>query len=314
MLLGQHRGGHQNGHLLAVQHRLHHRPQGHLRLAEAHVAAQKPVHGYGGLHIPLDFRDAAELIVGFGVGEVVFKFLLPGGIGGKGVAGLPLPGGIELDELVGHIPGGFSRLGFGLLPGVGAHFVQLYRGVVSAAADVFADKVKLGGGDIENVGALVGDFDIILHRAVHPNLLHGHIPSNAVLVMDHQVAGGQVREGSQLLPVGGAGFLGLCLGGLPDHKLALRENRQLQIGVLHAEGQVPLRQKDLAGSGHGGQGKGQKAAQALVPEHGLQQLRPPAGAAQHQTAEVQLLVVGQVRGGDLQITAVAGKLLGRQIQ
>ena len=39
MLLRQHRGGHQNGNLLAVQHRLHDRPQRHLRFAEAHISA-----------------------------------------------------------------------------------------------------------------------------------------------------------------------------------------------------------------------------------------------------------------------------------
>ena len=57
VLLGQHRGGYQNGGLLAVQNALHHRPQGHLRLAVAHIAAQQPVHGYGLFHIRLDLPD-----------------------------------------------------------------------------------------------------------------------------------------------------------------------------------------------------------------------------------------------------------------
>ena len=57
VLPGQHGGRHQNGRLLAVQHALHHRPQGHLRLAVAHVAAQQPVHGPGLFHILLDLRD-----------------------------------------------------------------------------------------------------------------------------------------------------------------------------------------------------------------------------------------------------------------
>ena len=63
VLLGQHGGGHQDGRLLAVQHALHHRPQGHLRLAVAHVAAEQPVHGHGLFHVPLDLRDAPELVV-----------------------------------------------------------------------------------------------------------------------------------------------------------------------------------------------------------------------------------------------------------
>ena len=57
VLLGQRRGGYQDGGLLAVQDALHHRPQGHLRLAEAHIAAQQPVHGHGFLHIGLDLPD-----------------------------------------------------------------------------------------------------------------------------------------------------------------------------------------------------------------------------------------------------------------
>ncbi len=138
MLLGKYRGGHQNGGLLAVHDGLHHRPEGDLRLAEAHVPAQQPIHGGGGLHVPLDIGNAAKLVVGFGVGEVVFKLSLPGSVGGKGEAGLTFPGGVQLDQLPGHVLGGFSRLGLGLLPGVGADFVQLDVAFLSAAANVFA--------------------------------------------------------------------------------------------------------------------------------------------------------------------------------
>ena len=94
VLLGKHRGGHQNGHLLAVHDRLHHGPQGDFCFAEAHVTAEQPVHGNGGLHILFDVRNAAQLVVGFGIGEVVLEFLLPGCIGGEGIAGLPFSGGV----------------------------------------------------------------------------------------------------------------------------------------------------------------------------------------------------------------------------
>ena len=57
MLLGQHRGGHQNGGLLAVHDALHGGPEGHLRLAVAHVAAQEAVHGHGLFHVGLDLPD-----------------------------------------------------------------------------------------------------------------------------------------------------------------------------------------------------------------------------------------------------------------
>ena len=88
----------------------------------------------------LDFRNTAELIVGFGVGEVVFKFRLPGGVGGKGKAGMVLAVGKELDQLTGHILGGFSGFCLGFLPGVGTNLIQSDGGIL-AAANVLADKV-----------------------------------------------------------------------------------------------------------------------------------------------------------------------------
>ena len=82
MLLGQDGGGDQNGHLLAVHNGFHNGTKGNLGLAEAYVAAQEPVHGDGRLHIILDLSDTAELIVSLGIGEIIFKLGLPGGIGG----------------------------------------------------------------------------------------------------------------------------------------------------------------------------------------------------------------------------------------
>ena len=313
MLLGQNCGGHQNGHLLAVQHGLHHCPQGHLRLAKAHIAAQQPVHGHRRLHIPLDLPNAPELVVGLGVGKVVFKLLLPGGIGGKRITTLALPGGIELDQLPGHILGRLPGPGLGLLPGVGADFVQLHRGVL-AAANVFADEVQLGGRDIQGVGALVGDLHIVLHYPVHPDLLHGFKPANAVLLMDHQIPRGQVRKGSQLLAVGGAGLGCLGLGRLPGHELALGEHREAHGGIFHAAGQVSLCQQDLPRLGQGPEGERQEAGQPPIRKHGLEQLRPAAGAAKNQGGKLQLLIMGQIRSGRLQIAAVARQLLGRKGQ
>ena len=150
MLLGQDRGGHQDGHLLAVQHSFHHRAQSHLCLTKAHIAAQQPVHGNGRFHVPLDLPNAPELVIGLRIGKVVLKFLLPGGVGGKRIAALTLPGGIELNERPGHIPGRLAGPGFGFLPCVRANFIQLHRSVL-AAADVLADEVQLGSGDIQGV-------------------------------------------------------------------------------------------------------------------------------------------------------------------
>ena len=51
VLPGQDGGGHQQRALLAVGDALEGGPQGHLGLAEAHVAAQQPVHGDRPLHV-----------------------------------------------------------------------------------------------------------------------------------------------------------------------------------------------------------------------------------------------------------------------
>ena len=77
VLLGQDGRRDQNRDLLAIQHALHGRAQRDLRLAEADVAAEQPVHRCGGFHVALDFVDAAQLVVRLGVFEALLKFLLP---------------------------------------------------------------------------------------------------------------------------------------------------------------------------------------------------------------------------------------------
>ena len=86
VLLGQQRGGHQHGHLLAVLHRLEGSPQRHLGLAEAHVAAHQPVHRVLGLHVALPVGDGHQLVGGLLEGEGVLQLALPGAVLGEGVA------------------------------------------------------------------------------------------------------------------------------------------------------------------------------------------------------------------------------------
>ena len=310
MLLGQHRGGHQNGDLLAVHHGFHGGPQGNLRFAEAHVTAEKPIHGGGGFHIPLDIGNAAKLIVGFRIGEIVFKFLLPGGIGGEGEALLPFPGGVKLNQLTGHILGGFSGFRFCFLPGVGADFVQPDVGIFTAASDIFADQIQLSGGNEQGIGALVGDLDIVLDGTVHPDLFHGNKPANAVIVMNHQIAGGQIGEGVQLLPVGGSFFRRPPFRFALGQELTLRQNSQLGIGIFHAEGKGAVGEENLPLFGHGIQRNTEESGQPLGAQHFLQQLRPAAGTAEYQGAEFHFLIVAQIADCGFQITAVAGQLLG----
>ena len=86
VLHGEHRGGHQDRHLLAVHDRLEGGAQGNLRLAVAHVAADQPVHGLGPLHVPLHVADGLELVGRLVVREGRLELLLPGRVGREGVA------------------------------------------------------------------------------------------------------------------------------------------------------------------------------------------------------------------------------------
>ena len=190
VLAGQHGGGHQDGGLLAVQHTLHHRPQGHLRFAVAHVAAQQPVHGAGGLHVFFNLPDGAQLVLRLVVGEVVLKLLLPGGVGGEGVARLALALGVELDEALCQVLHRLAGAGLGLFPIRAPQLGQLFGLRVVPRADIFGDGVQLGGGEVEHVRPGVGKLHVVLVHPVHRHLHHAHKPADAVVLVDDEVPGG----------------------------------------------------------------------------------------------------------------------------
>ena len=150
VLPGQDGGGHQNGALLGVRDALEGRPQSHLGFAKAHVTAEKPVHRGLTLHVPLDFLDAPELVLGFVKGEVGLEIPLPLGVLGEGVALGLHPLGIEPDELLGHIPHRGAHPGFGFLPLGAPQAVQPHIGVLPGA-DVLGDQIQLGHRHIEHV-------------------------------------------------------------------------------------------------------------------------------------------------------------------
>jgi hypothetical protein len=60
VLLREDRRGAEDHDLAVVAHALEGRAEGHLGLAEAHVAAEETVHGLGGLHVGLDVGEGCE--------------------------------------------------------------------------------------------------------------------------------------------------------------------------------------------------------------------------------------------------------------
>ena len=96
VLRGQHGGGHQHRHLLAVHHRLEGGADGHLGLAVPHVAADQAVHGLRLLHVLLHLVDGAQLIGRLPPGKAFFHLALPGGVREKGMTDFMGAGGLHL--------------------------------------------------------------------------------------------------------------------------------------------------------------------------------------------------------------------------
>ena len=120
-------GGGEDGDLFSVLHGFEGGAHGDFGFAVADVAAEEAVHGLGGLHVALDVGDGGELVVGLVEVEGVFELALHVGVGGEGRALRGLALGVELEELGRHVGHRLFYAGFGLLPALGAEFVEFGR-------------------------------------------------------------------------------------------------------------------------------------------------------------------------------------------
>ena len=212
MLPGQQGGGGQKGALLAAHHALEGRAQGNFGLAHAHVAAEQAVHRVGLFHVLFDLGGGVELVVGLVVLKAGLEIVLPVAVGREGVSlGLPAPG-VQFNELLGHLLGGFFHLGAGALPFGAAQLGQLHLFLV-AGGGVAAEQVQLGDGHIEHIGAGILDLQVILDGTLHFQPLDARIHADAVALVHHIVPGLDVRKAGQgifvlfALFVLGGGFL-----------------------------------------------------------------------------------------------------------
>ena len=96
MLLRQNCGGNQIYHLLALLHRLKRGTDCNLRLAIAHIPADKPVHNLFTLHISLCICNGKKLVLRLLIRKHFFKFPLPYGVGTILKTLRLLPYGVEL--------------------------------------------------------------------------------------------------------------------------------------------------------------------------------------------------------------------------
>jgi len=193
VLEGEDGGGGEDGDLARILHGLEGGAHGDLGLAVADVAAEEAVHGLGGLHVALDVCDGGELVVGLCEIEGLVELALEGGVWRKGEAFGGFAGGVELEQLVGHVLHGLLDAGFGFGPLGVAELVELGRGAGFGGA-VLLDEVEAGERNVEarGVGELEDhELDV---EAVLLDLAEALIAGDAVFDVDDVVADGEVAE------------------------------------------------------------------------------------------------------------------------
>ena len=309
VLLGEYGRRHENGRLPPVEHALHHRAQGNLGLAVAHVAAQEAVHGHRLFHVGLDLVDAPELVVRLRIAEVLLKFRLPRAVGCEGVTLRAAARGVERREFFGHAFCGRFGARFRARPLRAAHFGQLH-GPVLARADVFAHEVELCRRDIERVRPGIADLDIVLHRTVDRHLHNARKAADAVVFVHDEVADGKVGVGVDLLAVRLLFVSGAPQAGRRD--LRVREDGEPCIRKLDARRETARRDEALPRFRQRIRVLVRRGMDAVTVEKLAQNARPAHIARQHDHAVAEIPIVRNVVRRGLAAAAVRGQLLCRQ--
>ena len=309
VLLGKHGRRHQNGRLPPVEHALHDRAQGDLRLAVAHVAAQEAVHGHGLFHVGLDLIDAPELVVRLRISEVLLKLRLPRTVGREGVPLRAAARGVERGELLGHAFCGRFGARFRARPLRAAHFGQLH-GPIFARADVFAHEVELRRRDIERVRAGIADFDIVFHRTVDRHLHDARKAAYTVVFVHDKVADGEVGIRVDFLAVGL--LFVLCPPQTGRRDLRVREDGEPCIRKLDARRETARRDEALPRLRQRVRVLGCRGMDAVPVKKLAQNTRPAHIARQHDHAVAEILIVRNVVRRGLAAAAIGRQLLCRQ--
>ena len=205
VLLGQHRGGHQHRHLLASAAGAEGRANGHLGLAEAHVAADQPVHRARLMHVALHRSDGGALIGRLFVGEARLEFPLPCGIGGKRQTRRGRAHGLHAQHLACEIAHRLAHALLLRLPSLAADRAQ--RWSCGAAADVLLDQIHARGGQVKARAAVefqgevfaftgaVGVFAGLAALLQLGQLRQADVAGHAVVAVRHIVARLEGQEG-----------------------------------------------------------------------------------------------------------------------
>ena len=203
VLFRQHRGGHQDRHLLAVHGGLERGPHRHLGFAVAHVAANQAVHGLIRHHIRQHVGDGLQLVRGFLIFEGGFE-LPVSRVRRREVVTRQHPAqGIQLHQFPGDL---FHRLFYpalGPLPGFSPQAGHPRAGAFHP--QVFLHQIQAVHGEVKAVPALIFQLQKVVDFAAHRELDQPPVDADAVVQMDHAITFRQVGQGGEILE--GAGFL-----------------------------------------------------------------------------------------------------------
>ena len=187
----QKRRRHDHRDLFSFHDREESRSQRHFGLAEADIAANEPVHRLALGKVFGDRVDAGELIVGLLVGEARDELVI-GPVGHSEHGRWPcLARGRNLDQLLRHLADALLHAGLAPLPGRAAELVQVRARLVGAVA---RQKLHVLDGQEKLVAARIFQLHAIVRRARRGDGLKADEAADAVIGMDHEIAGREARS------------------------------------------------------------------------------------------------------------------------
>ena len=212
VLVDQDGRGSQDRRLLAVEGRLEGRPHGHFGLAEAHVPTEQPVHGAAQLHVPVQVPNSVSLIRRLGELEGILELPMPVAVGGKAVSRRDPSSGIEIEQLLSHVPDGLPGAGLGSLPAHSSQLVERRAGAVAAA--VLLNQIQPLQGHVKaGFVEILQDHELLLH-SIAVDLLQTPVAADTVVHVHQVVSRPQLAE---VRNKGSASGLGRCRMGEELH-------------------------------------------------------------------------------------------------
>ena len=191
MLPHQQRGRRDDRDLLARHCRNERRPQCHLGLAEADIAANQAIHRRAGGEIGEHLGDGALLVFGLGVRKPRAKLGIGAGRNRQPRGFAHRPCRRDTQQVTGDFADALLRPGHARLPGAAPQAVQARRAFVAA---VSGDDLDVLDRHEHPVAAVIGQHRAIVGLGVDGDRLQALESPDAVVHVHDQVAGRQCRD------------------------------------------------------------------------------------------------------------------------